>query len=69
MDWEKISKNINSLRVVPRLIMLGYAFLVYHVVDWALLQTTITNQHATVIASVIGIASFLVPAYFNSGNK
>lgn len=69
MDWAKTAKTINDFRVIPRLIMIGYAVLVWHVVDWALLQTAISNQHATVIASVVGIASFLVPAYFNSGNK
>lgn len=69
MDWSKTAKIVNEFRVVPRLIMLGYAYIVWHVTDWALLQTTITNQHAAVIASIVGIASFLVPAYFNSGNK
>jgi len=69
MDWDKISKTINDLRVVPRLIMLSYGFLVWHVVEWSLLQTSISTQHASIIASVIGIASFLVPAYYNSGNK
>jgi len=69
MDWIKIAKIANDLRIVPRLIMLGYAFLVWHVVDWSLIQAKITTQHAGIIASVIGIASFLVPAYFNSGNS
>jgi len=69
MDWSKIAKTLNELRVIPRLIMLGYAFLVFYVVDWSLLQAKITTQHASIIASVIGIASFLVPAYFNSGNS
>lgn len=69
MDWTKTAKIINDFRIVPRTIMLSYGFLVWHVVEWSLLQTTITTQHASIIASVIGIASFLVPAYYNSGNK
>jgi len=69
MDMDKIAATLNKLRVIPRLIMLGYSILVWQVVDWALLQTTITTQHAAVIASIVGIASFLIPAYFNSGNS
>lgn len=69
IDWDKIADTFNKLRVIPRLIMLGYGVLVYHVVDWALLQAEISTQHATVISAVIGIAAILVPAYFNSGNR
>ena len=65
----KLSDSLNELRIVPRIIMLGYALLVWFVVDWSLLQTSITTQHASIIASVVGIASFLVPAYFNSGKS
>lgn len=68
-DWKKIAEITNDLRIIPRLIMLGYSLLVFYVVEWSLLQEKITTQHASIIASVIGIASFLVPAYFNSGNS
>ena len=69
MDWTKLADTLDELRVIPRIIMAGYGVLVWHVVSWSLAETTITTQHASIIASIIGIASFLVPAYFNSGRK
>lgn len=59
----------DAFRVVPRLILVGYAVLVWIVVGWYMDLPEPTSQHASLVVSVVGIIAPVAAVYQKSGRK
>lgn len=68
---------LDALRIFPRLLLGAYAVLVYVTVKWYMalqpymlddkLINAPTNQHATLVAAVIGMAAVVIGLYVKGG--
>lgn len=64
-----LSEIIDSFRVVPRIILIAYGWLVYHVVEWFMVLKVASTQQATLVSTVVGMAAVVIGLYNNSGRK
>jgi len=69
VELSKIADLVNKFRVVPRLILVGYAYMLWDIVKWLKLLESPTLEQASILATVIGIAGLIVTSYQNTGNK
>lgn len=60
---------IDAYRVVPRLILLGFGYLVWYVVQWFTGLDEPTTQQAAFVSAVVGITAPVTAFYFNTGRK
>jgi len=66
---DKIAQQLNALRVIPRLLILGYSWLVYEVSFWFMALIAPTNTQAAFVSTLVGVSAALFGLYANSGNK
>jgi len=66
---KELHKAMNRWRVIPRLMILGYGYLFYEVVQWFMLLVAPTNQHVTFVSVFVGAAAAFFGLYVNSGDK
>lgn len=59
----------DAWRVVPRILMLGYGWMVYDYTMWTRTQSELDGGHATVVSVIWGAAAVLTGWYFNTGRK
>ncbi len=73
MDKKKlvltIAELIDAFRLVPRLVLVGYALLVWSVVSWYMGLPDPSTQHAALVTIVVGIIAPIVGLYQSSGRK
>jgi len=69
MMIQKISKALDDLRIVPRLIVLMYGLLFYQASMWFMGLTTPTGTQATFISVIVGAAGAMFGFYVNSGKR
>lgn len=63
------AESIDAFRVVPRLILLAYAFLVYSVIEWFFTLQDPTGGQVTFVTIITGMAAVVIGLYQNSGRK
>lgn len=69
MDIDRLAKALNDLRVVPRILVLGYGYLFYQVSYWFMTLIAPTNTQAAFISTMVGISAAVFGLYTNSGRK
>ncbi len=71
--WRKthlaFAEATDAWRVVPRLMVFGYAVLLYEVVHWFMKLEVPTNAQAAFVSTVVGIAAAVFGLYSSSGRK
>ena len=64
-----VAEVIDAFRAVPRAILVGYALLVWEVVDWYMLLEAPTTQQAALVTAVVGIIAPVAGFYQSSGRS
>lgn len=68
-DALKYAEIIDAYRVIPRLLLIGFGYLVWHVVEWFTGLEVPTTQQAAFVSAVVGIAAPISAFYFQTGRK
>ena len=72
-DWKQLGLDIaevtDALRVVPRAIMLGYGWIVWHNVQWYQGLEHPSGSQMGFAQIIWGAAALLTGWYFNTGRK
>ena len=61
--------HINNFRVVPRLLVAGYGWLMYDVAMWFMSLEDPTNPQSLFVSTMVGGSAAVFGLYTNSGNK
>jgi hypothetical protein len=62
-----VSECLNRLRIIPRVIVAGYGYLVWDVVQWFQLLENPATQHAALVTTVVGAAGLIFGFYMQGG--
>jgi hypothetical protein len=63
-----LSVHINNFRIIPRLILLGYWHLIWHLVSWyEALGATATTQQTSFVSVILGTFPLVLNFYLTSG--
>ena len=65
----KWAQQFNEFRVIPRLLILGYSWLLYEVSFWFMALIAPTNTQAAFVSTLVGASAAIFGLYANSGNK
>ncbi|MEW8064174.1 MAG: hypothetical protein AB2797_13745 [Candidatus Thiodiazotropha sp.] len=68
-DSKKIADVLNDLRIMPRMVVFGYAWMMWDVSQWFMKLPAPLGSQAAFIATMIGAASVVFGFYVNSGSK
>jgi len=60
-------EQINLYRVVPRLLVLGYSWLMYEVAFWFMSLQGPTPEQAAFVSMMVGVSAAIFGLYTNSG--
>ena len=60
---------LSDLRVIPRLMVTGYGFMLFHITTWFMFLPEPTTQQAALITTVYGASAAIFGLYTNTGNK
>jgi len=66
VNIDLIGYFFDRLRIVPRVVIFGYMWLVYDTITWAKGLPDISTQQAGVVAAVVGFAAPLFAFYVNA---
>lgn len=61
--------HIDNFRVVPRLMVAGYGWLMYDVAVWFMALEDPTNPQSLFVSTMVGASAAVFGLYTNSGNK
>lgn len=64
-----LAEAMDAWRVVPRLLVAGYGYLVWTVVQWFMNLPEPTTQHAALVSTVVGVAGAVIGIYTSTGRK
>lgn len=64
-----LAKYLDSLRVIPRIIVFGYAWLMVDISTWFMSLPAPTGPQSTFISVMVGAAAAIFGFYVNSGKK
>jgi len=65
----KIPQLINSLRIIPRALIITYLYLLIEVTQWFMTLPEPTNTQAGFISVLVGAGAAWFGLYVNSGNS
>ena len=69
MEKTPFHQTLNNYRVVPRLLVLGYAWLMYDVSYWFMVLQDPTGTQAAFVSTLVGVSAAVFGLYTNSGIK
>lgn len=69
MNALKYAEIIDAYRVVPRVILIGFGYLLWFVVQWYTELSDPTTQQTAFVSAVIGITAPITAFYFQTGRK
>lgn len=64
-----IAEVIDGFRVIPRVMMAGYGYLVFVVADWFMALPDPTGTQMGFISTLLGIAGMMTGWYLSTGRK
>lgn len=71
INWKyylmSVAEVVDAFRMIPRVMVAGYAWLVWVVVDWFMHLPNPTSQHAFLVSTIVGGAAAVFGLYVNSG--
>ena len=62
-----VAECLNRLRVIPRILVAGYGFLIWKVVEWFMLLPDPGTQQAALVTTVVGAAGLVFGFYMQGG--
>lgn len=62
-----IADCLNRLRIIPRVIVAGYAYLIWHVTEWFMALPSPDTQQAALVTTVVGAAGLVFGFYMQGG--
>ena len=66
LTWSSRARVIlTNLRVIPRLMVLGYGFMLWRVTEWFMALPTPGTQQAALITTIYGAAAAIFGLYCN----
>lgn len=65
----KYAEILDAYRVVPRILLLGFGYLVWYVVQWYTGLTEPSTQQTAFVSAVVGVTAPITAFYFNTGRK
>lgn len=65
----KYAEVLDAYRIVPRVLLLGFGYLVWSVVEWFMGLENPTTQQAAFVSAVVGITAPITAFYFQTGRK
>lgn len=66
LKWAEI---IDAYRVVPRLILVSYGWLIFYVITWFMGLPDPTTQQAALVTTVTALAAPIIGLYTSTGRK
>jgi hypothetical protein len=60
---------LTDLRIIPRLMVLGYGYMLYDITQWFMTLPAPETQQAALITTVYGAAAAIFGLYTNTGCK
>lgn len=60
---------LDVYRILPRVLVAGYTYLLWDVIQWYMALPEPTTQHAALVTTVVGAAAGFFGLYVNSGKK
>lgn len=64
-----IAELIDAFRVVPRIILVVYAWLVWYVVNWYMLLDSPSTEQTFLVSTISGLSTVIIGLYQNSGRN
>ena len=64
-----LAEALDYFRIVPRLILVSYSYMMYEVIQWFMDLTNPNAEQAGFVVSVIGIAGVIISLYHKSGRN
>lgn len=64
-----MAELLDAYRLVPRILVGAYGFMVYKTVIWFMALAEPSTQQVTFISTVVGAAAVVIGMYTNSGRK
>ena len=62
-------ETLNNYRIIPRILILGYSWLLYDVSMWFMTLDDPTGTQAAFVSTMIGASAAVFGLYTNSGNS
>ena len=62
-----VAECLNRLRIIPRVIVAGYGYLIWLVVNWFMQLPDPGNQQAALVTTVVGAAGIIFGFYMQGG--
>lgn len=63
------AETIDYFRLIPRIMLAGYAYLLWKVVHWYMAIPEPTTQHAALVTTVVGASAAIIGLYQKSGHE
>lgn len=64
-----MAELLDAWRVVPRLLVTAYSYLVWDTVQWFQHIPEPTTQHTALVSAIVGASAIVFGAYTNSGHN
>ncbi len=64
-----IAEVLDVLRVVPRLLVTGYGYLVWDTVQWYQALPEPSTQHTALVSAIVGASAMVFGFYTNTGTN
>lgn len=64
-----IAEMIDAWRIIPRVLIIGYVYLMYHIVMWYMTLPEPSTQHTAFVSAVIGVGTAIFGLYTGTGKK
>lgn len=64
-----LAETFDAYRVIPRMLVASYGYLVYSTSIWFMTLADPTTQQVTFVSTVVGAAAVVIGLYTNSGRK
>lgn len=69
IEQEPIHQKIDNYRVVPRMLVVGYSWLMVEVTYWFMSLDDPTNPQSMFVSTMVGASAAIFGLYTNSGSK
>lgn len=66
---DRFARSVDVYRLVPRSMLGFYVWQMWHVADWAMQQSDISNAQSIFVSTVYGAFPFLLNFYMQQGNN
>jgi len=66
--WKLWAKRVNEWRIIPRLLIGGYGFLVWEVSFWAMGLPEMSGPQSAFVGTIYGSAAGFFAFYCNTGS-